>query len=535
MNKNGVPINLGQLRPGLQRDGGFFASAGGWEDGQHIRFYNGKPQRMEGISRYGTQTFTHPIRKLASGGNNGNELYAWNRAQVYYATSDLTWNDITPASDYAPTNDFPISAVPLFDESAGKSLMFYCKRGLGAGTHIFYHEESAASSTDLGITVDTGGITGIQPYLIVYDKNGNVAWSDANDYGNFSTGDAGNDYITSKPFIFGGPYRNRSALLWTADELWLMSYVGSSAVFSFNKVAEGFDILDAESIVQYGSRYYWTGTNCFYMFDGRLTVIQNTHNSRWFFDQLSAIKTDRPRVLGTPNYSWGEIWWAFEPQGEELSAFSSEFSEEFGGSSLDSFSAEFSEEFGSSYVTDPNAVLIFDVKSFENGGVTVWWDTQLEFHAGASSNRRGSSTPVSTVFGTTDGTNYRVAYFDTPQINLNDNRLASTTILPSHATTGPLTRILDGEDEWAHLYRIEPDFERIAGTVGFSFLDRKYAQTPAIETVYGSASRTTGKLDKRVQARLGQIKIYTDALNQDFSAGNPVAYMKRGDGNQGGT
>lgn len=505
MNKNGVPINLGELRPGFQRDGGFHAATGGWADGQHVRFYNGKPQRMEGISQYGTQTFTNVPRKVQAGGNNGNELYAWTRSEVYIANSSLTWTDITPASNYSPTSDFPISTAALFDETAGEALMFYCKRGLGSGTNIFFHAEGDTASTSLGVTVDTGGIVGIQPYLVVYDKNGNVAWSDANDYDEFVTGDAGNDYITSVPILHGAPYRNRSALLWTAEELWLMSFVGGSAIFSFNKVAEGFDILDVESIVQYGSRYYWVGTNCFYMFDGRLTIIPNTQNARWFFDQMSATKTDRPRLIGVPNYSWGEIWWAFEPYNASPSG-------------------------------EPSAVLIFDIKAFESGGIPIWWDTQLEFYAGASSNRRGSSTPISTAFATTDGTDYRIAYFDTPQLNLNDNRDDPTTAaLPAHATTGPLSRITNGEDEWSHVYRIEPDFERISGTIDWDWISRDYAQSSTTTTSYGSSTSTTEKIDKRIQSRLGQIKISNDSTNEDFSVGNPIVYMKRGDGNQSGS
>lgn len=498
MNNQGNPFGLGNLRPGFQRDGGLLASVGGWREGQHVRFYNGKPRRMEGINQVNSTTYDDPIRKVAVGGGRNHEVYTFTASEVMVTDASGTTTDITPMGP--GLLDHAVSAVSLFDETNGEAIMFFCKHLSESNNTIFYHAEGDASATDLGQTVNFGGVTGIQPYLIIYDTTGQVRWSDANDYDEFAAGDAGADIITNKPIIQGGPWRGLSVLLWAEDELWQMSYVGGAAVFNFTRVANGFDILDPNAIVQFGSRYYWPGTNCFYMFDGRLNVVPNTNNASWFFDSVDFSDVQRPRVIGVPNYSWGEIWWGFEKTTDENSR--------------------------------PETVLIFDVKSYEHGGTAIWWDTELEFHSGDFLSRKGAVNSNVMVFGSHDGTNYKLCRIDPEGVN--DNRTGSSVHLEGYVTTGPLTNVGQGQDTWTRIYRIEPDFEDITGTITFSHTSRKYAQSTPATAVFGTSTSTTEKIDNRVQARLGQIKIGTTATGQTFSLGNPLVYMMDGDGNTGG-
>lgn len=491
---HGAALKLSELRPGYQRDGGYLAAKGGWSEGVWARFYNGRPQRLEGVVNLGSQTLDERILKVAQTGDQFLDIYVFSKDKVYVMTPDRAYADITPSSGWDPTNESRISVAAFYKESVNKNWTIYCKHRHDNATPIFYHEADAANSVDTGVTVKKGGVIAVQPYLLTYDIEGQIKWSNADDPANFGSGDAGSDYLTDKPFIqaLPGP-KDRTAYIWTENELWKAEYVGGSAIFSFSKLVEGFNVLDPDAIIRHGSRYYWPGTHCFYMFDGRLSVVPNTQNAEWFFKSVSTTDENRPFCIGAANHSWAELWWAFE---------------------LDGASDEW-----------PSRVICMDVKAYERTGTPVWWDFEMELEALAYADRKGGATDSNIVFGSHVSEVHRLCEFSGSSIN--DNRTGSSVTLPSSITTGPISLPADtGQDIWLKLRRIEPSMQLLEGDLDVDILTRKYAQGPDTEMTFGTISASTEKLDESVEGRHMRVKFYSNRGGEKWEMGEQLLYLK---------
>jgi hypothetical protein len=166
----------------------------------------------------------------------------------------------------------------------------------------------------------TGGIVALHPYTVVFGNDGFVMWSVPGDPTDFVGSGAGNAYVTGQKIVRGmalrgGPGNSPSGLLWSADSLLRMSYIGGTATFQFDTLSAQSSILSAQSVIEYDGIFYWIGSDRFLSFNGVVREVPNQLNLNFFFDNLNYAQRQKVFAYKVPRF--GEIWWCF-PKDDSL-------------------------------------------------------------------------------------------------------------------------------------------------------------------------------------------------------------------------
>ena len=166
----------------------------------------------------------------------------------------------------------------------------------------------------------TGGIVALHPYTVVFGNDGFVMWSVPGDPTDYVGSGAGNAYVTGQKIVRGmalrgGPGNSPSGLLWSADSLLRMSYIGGTAVFQFDTLSAQSSILSAQSVIEYDGIFYWIGSDRFLSFNGVVREVPNQLNLNFFFDNLNYAQRQKVFAYKVPRF--GEIWWCF-PKDDSL-------------------------------------------------------------------------------------------------------------------------------------------------------------------------------------------------------------------------
>ncbi len=166
----------------------------------------------------------------------------------------------------------------------------------------------------------TGGIVALHPYTVAFGNDGFVMWSVPGDPTDYVGSGAGNAYVTGQKIVRGmplrgGPGNSPSGLLWSADSLIRMSYVGGTAVFEFDTLSAQSSILSSQSVIEYDGIFYWLGSDRFLSFNGVVREVPNTLNLNFFFDNLNYAMRQKVFAYKVPRF--GEIWWCF-PKGDSI-------------------------------------------------------------------------------------------------------------------------------------------------------------------------------------------------------------------------
>ena len=166
----------------------------------------------------------------------------------------------------------------------------------------------------------TGGIVALHPYTVVFGNDGFVMWSVPGDPTSYVGSGAGNAYVTGQKIVRGmalrgGPGNSPSGLLWSADSLLRMSYIGGTAVFQFDTLSAQSSILSAQSVIEYDGIFYWIGSDRFLSFNGVVREVPNQLNLNFFFDNLNYAQRQKVFAYKVPRF--GEIWWCF-PKDDSL-------------------------------------------------------------------------------------------------------------------------------------------------------------------------------------------------------------------------
>jgi hypothetical protein len=166
----------------------------------------------------------------------------------------------------------------------------------------------------------TGGIVALHPYTVAFGNDGFVMWSVPGDPTDYVGSGAGNAYVTGQKIVRGmplrgGPGNSPSGLLWSADSLIRMSYVGGTAVFEFDTLSAQSSILSSQSVIEYDGIFNWLGSDRFLSFNGVVREVPNTLNLNFFFDNLNYAMRQKVFAYKVPRF--GEIWWCF-PKGDSI-------------------------------------------------------------------------------------------------------------------------------------------------------------------------------------------------------------------------
>jgi hypothetical protein len=347
--------NIVQIKslPGIKRDGTKF-EGDQYVDGQWVRFQRGLPRKIGGF---------RSINKYLSSVARALHEYTLDQLTYVHAGSATSLerffidgslntsviSDRTPATLVASDANMWQFDV---DTAAGTGLQLIAQVAPNlncicnsAGGQLFYGDETGtAALAEVTLLPSpysaTGGVVALHPYTVAFGNDGFVMWSVPGDPTDYTGVGAGNAYVTGQKLVRGmplrgGPGNSPSGLLWSADALIRMSYVGGTPTFQFDTISAQSSILSAQSVIEYDGIFYWVGTDRFLMFNGVVREVENNLNLNYFFDNLNYAQRQKVFAVKVPRF--GEIWWCFP--------------------------------FGDS--TEPNHAVIYNVR--EN----VWYDTEL--------------------------------------------------------------------------------------------------------------------------------------------------------------
>lgn len=143
-----------------------------------------------------------------------------------------------------------------------------------------------------------------------------VRWSDVSDFTDWvatSTNQAGSYRIPAGSRLVGGIRAPNFICLWTDIDMWLMSYLGGTAlaglVWGFSQVATGVDLLAARGVVVYRNIVFWVSSNGFFAYDGNSVQLLPCPVWDKFWFNLNRQQSDK--ISAQVNSYFQEISWAF--------------------------------------------------------------------------------------------------------------------------------------------------------------------------------------------------------------------------------
>ena len=328
-----APVPIKSL-PGIKRDGTEF-EGDNYVDGTWVRFERGLPRKMFGyrsINRYLTgipRTITTYVRDediyFHAGSGRHLERMTIDR---FFNTSLIS--DRTPTAGFIPSDDniwdfdvdhaANVGGDPLLLAQVAPNLRDLTNSVEGAlFTGDLFATTPLVPVTLLPANASlTGGVLALHPYTIIFGNNGFVGWSVPGDPTDYTGSGAGNANITAQKIVEGvalrgGGTSSPSALLWSADALIRMTYIGGTEAFAFDTLSTQITIMSENSVIDYDGVFYWVGVDRFLMFNGVVREVENTMNKDFFFEELNYLWRQKVFVYKVPRF--GEIWWCF-PRGD---------------------------------------------------------------------------------------------------------------------------------------------------------------------------------------------------------------------------
>jgi hypothetical protein len=140
-----------------------------------------------------------------------------------------------------------------------------------------------------------------------------VKWSDVGNFFNWTatiTNQAGEYRIPTGSKIMGGAATPQHNLIWTDTDLWLMTYIGATLVYGFNKIGSRVGLIAKHAHAQYGSVVYWMNPSNFFMYGGGADPVEMPCPV-WdvVFQDLDV--ANQNKCFAAVNASFSEISWFY--------------------------------------------------------------------------------------------------------------------------------------------------------------------------------------------------------------------------------
>jgi hypothetical protein len=103
-----------------------------------------------------------------------------------------------------------------------------------------------------------------------------IRWSDVTDKVEWEPTDlttAGSLAVQSGSKIITGTPTYRETLIFTVSTLNSLKFVGGNEVFRLDEIASSISLIGPNAVITVGADTYWMGTNTFFKYDGRVTVM----------------------------------------------------------------------------------------------------------------------------------------------------------------------------------------------------------------------------------------------------------------------
>lgn len=503
-------------RPGIQRDGTAF-STDRWTDGQWMRFYRGKPRTMEGYRQLITIPNVPRGTIIVPNSPNFNVYIADNQevnsnTGLKYFVMDGSGNVLSGLNNRTPNlfqnnsnNDWSFDI--MFDSnSKASTLLSYAGQNLASidnpiETPIYYGDALATTPlVPTGLTT-AGGIVVLHPYLFIFNNDGEISWTPANDF----TTILNTNRASSSKIVYGartrGGANSPAGLFWALDSLIRATFTGPTPDFyTFDTISDDISILSNKSVVEYNGKYYWVGLDTFYVYNGVVNELPNDTNLAFFFENLNY--DQRQKVWGTKVSKWGEIWWFFPlgPNATECNHAIIHNVREgiFYDTPVSRSCGDFDNKFQYPIWADNVA---------SGGNYSIW-----QHGYGNDQNANGVITPITKYIESSD--------------------ISFCAFPPAGGFTGL--------DKQVKLDRTEPDFKGYPDVNGnlqtqnitLVANGRDYAQSPVVPSDTFTFDNTTKKIDIRYQARLMTLRFTSSVVNGFFEMGQILLNLIVGDGRQ---
>ena len=360
---------------------------------------------------------------------------------------------------------------------------------------------SITATFDNNISV-SGGVVMLHPYLFVYGNNGLIQNCAAGDFNNWTSSDANANNVSTGKIVKGLPIRggttSPSGLFWALDSVIRVSYSpttvgGLNFYWKYDLLTSQSSIMSSQCVIEYDGIFYWCGVDRFLCYNGVVQEIPNTLNQNYFFDNLNYAQRQKVWVSKVPRY--GEIWW-FYPKGD---------------------------------ATECTDAIIYNVRE------KTWYD------AGQASGARRSAGAFSEVFrnpvwsGNEVNTQGKYTIWQHEKgvnqiylTNVDAIRSMFETCNLGLVTGGPGNPQIVGDNLWARIDRVEPDFVQ-EGEMNVVVTGKGYANDADIESAPYVFDKTTLKVDMREQRRELRLRFESNTQNGNYQMGKILISVEGGD------
>ena len=360
---------------------------------------------------------------------------------------------------------------------------------------------SITATFDNNISV-SGGVVMLHPYLFVYGNNGLIQNCAAGDFNNWTSSDSNANNVSTGKIVKGLPIRggttSPSGLFWSLDSVIRVSYSpttvgGLTFYWRYDLLTSQTSIMSSQCVIEYDGIFYWCGVDRFLCYNGVVQEIPNTINQNYFFDNLNYSQRQKVWVSKVPRY--GEIWW-FYPKGD---------------------------------ATECTDAIIYNVRE------KTWYD------AGQSPGARRSAGAFSEVFrypvwsGNEVNTQGKYTIWQHEKgvnqiylTNVNAIRSMFETCNLGLVTGGPGNPQIVGDNLWARIDRVEPDFVQ-DGDMNVVVTGKGYANDDDIESAPYVFDSATLKVDMREQRRELRLRFESNTQNGNYQMGRVLISVEGGD------
>jgi hypothetical protein len=145
----------------------------------------------------------------------------------------------------------------------------------------------------------------------------NIAWSDQENYHVWApdvTNLAGSKTLQTQSYAMAAVKVSQGILIWTANDLHMMTYVGPPYAYGIVQIASGCGLASLRAPVAIGSMVMWPGLQNFWAWAGSVAPVACDVGD-WFFSLLNRAYVGR--LFGSPNPAFSEMWWDWPDEGSQ--------------------------------------------------------------------------------------------------------------------------------------------------------------------------------------------------------------------------
>jgi hypothetical protein len=297
--------------PGLNSDDTSFASAGGWADGNNVRFWNGKPQVIGGWAVLSGGSILGTCRNILPFNRSGTVTIAYGASNKLYIGNGVSApNDRSPAGLPAGIQAWSLAPWGSTILASPKDGKLYAQAGTSAGTHV---TQAPSQITSMLVTPQRQVLAfGCNEELSGVFNPLCIRGSDLEDYADWTTSSTNNafEHILDGPgSIVAARMVGNYVGVWTDGGLYLGQYLGDPRqTYRFERIDDNCGIIGPNAVTVFNQTAYWMSSDLMLRrwIPGTLPEAIPCPISREFAGNIDY--ASRSRSIACAISKFGEIW-----------------------------------------------------------------------------------------------------------------------------------------------------------------------------------------------------------------------------------